>query len=154
MEGYPGRVPGSGPAAAARGGKQPVRVVVSPQVVRVSQEAPGRFEVVLQIAEGYHVNAHEPGSAELVGLELRLVGQGLELSAAYPAGEPFQAAFSADVIRVHEATVTVPVLLEQTGTVQGQPRVVLVYQVCTDQVCLQPQRVALPVKIAVDSKGK
>ena len=154
VERYPGHMPGSRPAAAAGRQQQPVRVLASPRVVWVSREAPGRFEVTLKIADGYHVNAHEPGSAELVGLELRLVGQGLELKAAYPAGEPFRAEFSKDVIRVHEGTITVPVSLVQTGTVQGQPRVVLVYQVCTDQVCMQPQRVALPVKIAVSSKAR
>ncbi len=30
---------------------------------------------------------------------------------------------------------------------EGEPKLLLTYQVCTDEVCLKPQQVLLPVKV-------
>ena len=102
---------------------------------------------MLHVAPGWHVNAHDPGTPLLTGLEIRLVGRGLELAAEYPAGEAFRTAGFGEAIRVHTGTVTIPVTVTETETWQGTPRIVLTYQVCTDEVCLRPKRVMLPLRI-------
>jgi uncharacterized protein YyaL (SSP411 family) len=125
----------------------PVEVTVSSPRILVSPEAPGRVEVTLNIDEGYHVNAHDPGVAGLTGVTVRLIGQGLELEADYPAGDPFQNALFEDNLLVHTGAVTIPLTVRQTGSWKGRPWFVLTYQVCTDRMCLEPARVLLPVRI-------
>jgi len=151
LDRYPDRVPGGTPAAAAIAAaplKDPVAIGVSSETVAVGPQNPGRFEVTLRIDEGYHVNAHEPGLDELVGLTIQVVGRGLKLAADYPRGETFRTrAFSDDDIRVYTGTVTIPVTLTRTAPISGTPRFVLTYQVCTDEVCLRPARALLPVTV-------
>ena len=40
--------------------------------------------------------------------------------------------------------------IKQTAAVQGTARLVLSYQVCTDEVCLAPRRVLVPVTIVAE----
>jgi hypothetical protein len=89
LERHPDRVSGEppGPAAAA---PEPVTIMLSHRTIAVSPDAPGVLRVSLKIDKGYHLNAHEPGVAGLVGLSVRVVGQGLTLEVEYPPGEPFR----------------------------------------------------------------
>jgi uncharacterized protein YyaL (SSP411 family) len=129
------------------GPPDPVKVTASSRTVSVSADTPGRVDITLTIEEGYHVNAHDPGLAELTGIGVKVVGRGLEVDAEYPDGDPFTNKLFEDDLLVHTGTVTIPLTLRQTSAWQGRPRLVLIYQVCTDQVCLPPVRVVLPVTI-------
>ncbi len=125
-------------------GAQPVTITPSAESVTVVPGIPATIELVITIADGYHINAHEPGLANLIGLDVQVVGaQGLTATAAWPAGELYQGE-----IRVHKGTVSVPLRIEQTGSVSGEPQLGIVYQVCTDKVCLMPTTAVLPVQIA------
>jgi uncharacterized protein YyaL (SSP411 family) len=148
LERHPDRVPGEppGPAAAAAA-PEPVKIMVSHRTIAVSPDAPGALRVSLKIDEGYHLNAHEPGVAGLVGLSVRVVGQGLTLEVEYPPGEPFRNRLFADELLVHTGVVTLQLTVRQTGPGRGRAALVVTYQVCTDQVCLQPVERALPVTI-------
>jgi uncharacterized protein YyaL (SSP411 family) len=140
----PGESPGPAPPAAA---PEPVKISLSHRTIAVSPDAPGALRVSFRIDEGYHLNAHEPGVAGLVGLSVRVVGQGLELEVEYPPGEPFRNRLFADDLLVHTGVVTLPLTVRQTGSWQGRAALVVTYQVCTDQVCLQPVERGLPVAI-------
>ena len=75
---------------------------------------------------------------------MQIVGaEGLTATAAWPAAELYQGE-----ILIHKGTVSVPVRIEQTGTVSGDPKIGVVYQVCTDTVCLMPTTLVLPVQIS------
>ena len=140
------------PAAATRPTPTgPVQVATSTSTVRVPADAPAEFEITLDIAEGYHVNAHEPGLDELIGLRLHLVGLGFELEVRYPPGEAFRTRAFETPISVHTGRLTIPVSIKQTQAMRTEPRIVLTYQVCTDELCLRPARVVLPVRILAES---
>ena len=120
-----------------------VQLQTSTAEVRVSQDGPAEFEVTLTIAQGYHINAHEPGQAYLIGLNVRLLGAGgLEIELEYPEGELFR-----DEIRIHHGTVTLPVRITRVGEMTGEPKLMVTYQVCTDQLCLAPTTKAIPLEI-------
>ena len=133
------------------GSTNPVRVTVSPEVVDLSA---GTVELTirLHIAEGFHVNAHEPGDPDLRGLEVRLVGKGAEVKVDYPAGDPFSAPIFDTEIRVHSDVAEIPVRVRTTGTTEGRLRLMLSYQVCNDRVCLAPVDEVLPVVFEVGAK--
>ncbi len=126
-----------------------VQFTTSTAEVRVSEDAPAEFEVTLTIAQGYHINAHEPGQAYLIGLNVRMLGgDGLEIELDYPEGELYR-----DEIRVHHGTVTLPVRITRIGEMTGEPKLTVTYQVCTDQLCLAPTTKAVPVTIVAESSG-
>ena len=113
--------------------------------VLVGPDAPATLELTLRIADTYHINAHEPGPSNLIGLNVQLVGvEGLVLYPEYPAGDLYRGE-----IRIHRGEVTLPLRIEQTGPAVGDPRLVVTYQVCTDRLCLAPTTLVLPVEIVV-----
>jgi uncharacterized protein YyaL (SSP411 family) len=116
-----------------------VRIELSASALMVTPDEPAALEVTLHIAEGYHINAHEPGPSFLIPLSLTVAGDGLTLVAEYPPGEVYRGPLAQEAMRVHHGRVTIPVRLETTGNVRGTPRIVVTYQVCTDKVCLAPR---------------
>jgi hypothetical protein len=122
----------------------PVKVTVTPEVVDLS-EGPATLTVHLEVTEGFHINAHEPGDPGLRGLELRVVGEGVELEVQYPVGEPFSAPIFDGEILVHNAVADIPVQISRSGAMKGRLRLLLSYQVCNDRVCLAPVDEVLPV---------
>ncbi len=151
-EAYPSYLPGQSQRTAVP--PEPVTIATSTKTVRVAPTEPGDVEVTLQISDGYHVNAHDPGLAQLVGLTVRVIGRGLEVEVNYPTGEPFRGPLGDSELRVHSGQVTLPVRITQTGPVQGRPRLMVIYQVCTDKVCLAPTRSVLPITIVAASSNE
>lgn len=80
----------------------------------------------LEMASGWHVNAHTPGPDWLVGA--RLDGA----DADWPEGEARSLGFSEDEIRLYEGRIDVPV--EAASGV-----LTLVLQACSDTICLEPE---------------
>lgn len=89
----------------------------------------GQDALMLKIAPGWHLNAHEPGQDSLIGANIE------GAVASWPAGKPFRAGFSAEEITVYEGTLTVP-LRDIFGETLD-----LTLQVCSDQICLEPETV-------------
>ncbi len=144
LESYPQRLAEAAPPATGAT-TDTVTIRTSAQTLSVAPGSPATLEITLQIADGYHINANDPGLPSLIPLIVQLTsGQGLRLQPAYPAGELYQ-----DEIRVHHGTLRLPVTIHQVGPVSGTPRLQLVYQVCTDKVCLVPSTIELEVQIDV-----
>jgi hypothetical protein len=147
---HPGRLAPDAPAPGApitSAGlhSAPVRLRASVKELHLAPGASAAFEVTLDLAPGYHVNAHEPGIHYLIPLEVALSGgAGVTLEADYPAGEQYAGPEGSMV--VHHGRVTIPVRATRTGDLAGTPTVTVTYQVCTDQSCLAPRTEALPVK--------
>ena len=68
--------------------------------------------------------------------------QGYTVIADWPAGELYQGE-----IMIHQGTVNLTVTVIQSGPAQGTPQLAVIYQVCTDRVCLRPTTQVLPLTI-------
>lgn len=132
-------------------GQGPVQVYANVEEVTVRDDAPAEIELAIKIAEGWHINAHEPGVEALVGLDVQIAGgAGIVAKVDYPAGEPLQSDSAPENARplVHESAVYLTVRLERTSEAwQGEPRIVVRYQACTDRSCAEPQAVVLGIGI-------
>jgi hypothetical protein len=149
---YPQRLVWEKPARGAQGQAAapagPVQVTLGAERLRLGESAAATIEVRLHIAQGYHVNAHEPGADFLVALTVRLAGvAGVDAEAMYPPGTPYAAAYAPQPLSVHSGLVTVPLRLRRVGPVSGEGRIEVTFQACTDRACLAPQTVALPIVI-------
>jgi len=139
---YPERLAAAAPASRPDDGAVVV-IETDTETVSVGKGTDATINVTLRIADGYHINANEPGLANLIPLVIQMTGgQGVVAVPAYPAGELFQGE-----IRVHHGTVRVPVTIRQVGPITGTPRLQVFYQVCTDRVCLMPSTTELDVQI-------
>jgi hypothetical protein len=99
------------------------------------------FTLVLEIAPGWHVNAHETSDAALVPTAAALVPTAVEAEGAeivdltYPAGRTMAA--GGGELSVYQGTVAV------RGRLRGGGRLVLSYQPCDEARCLPPVRQVL-----------
>ncbi len=123
----------------------PVEIFATEERIHVGKDRPAKLGLTLKIAPGYHINAAEPGEANLVGLRVSVInGGGVAAFADYPAGEPYG---DKGEIRVHRGSVDFDVVVEQTGPITGQPLLAVTFQACTDRECLAPMTAELSVSI-------
>jgi uncharacterized protein YyaL (SSP411 family) len=126
-------------AAAAEPSTNPAAKLerLASEVVSFQAEwaAPSRLDVKLEVAEGYHINAHQT-AAEYVATTLSVVGPGAEQVASidYPPGDEKQFAFADESMRVYEGSVTLTIRF--SASVGDKLTLRLVYQACTDSACL------------------
>ncbi len=142
---------------------QPVEVYADTERVTVTSDQPGEVNLVIRVAEGYHIFAAEPALAKampldavknLIPLRVGLVsGQGVAVYADYPEGEPYgKELIGEDDLRVHTDTIELRVALEKAdgvGPTPGNPILGITVQACTETECLEPQTFELDVAIDV-----
>jgi uncharacterized protein YyaL (SSP411 family) len=123
---------------------KPLTVEADPKRIRIAEGEEVTVDVVLTIGKGYHVNAREPGIDYLIPLEITMLGGGgLEMVVEYPKGETY--AGPEGTMLVHHGSVTVPVRLRRVGPITGKPSIMLAYQICTDETCLAPESMRIPM---------
>jgi len=93
-----------------------------------------KLRVVIDIAPGWHVNAHEPLEEYLLPTVLRAGAAALP-KGAYPAADIQRLGFSDSPLALYEGTV----VLEMDAPEGAQLPVVLEVQACNDAQCLQPE---------------
>ena len=116
---------------------------LSRQVVRLSARTVGgsgsdwtRFELLLEISEGWHINAN-PASADFL-IPTRVVGD--VRSVTYPEAEPFRPDFTDEEIAVYSNQAVITGELKTSGD-----GVSVTYQACDERRCLPPVKVAVAV---------
>ena len=110
-----------------RQGQETPQSIADSVVAATLHTTNGRFQIEMQIEDGWHVNANPASSPYLIATEV----QGDVGDITYPRGEMMTFAFSDDTISVYGGEITL------TGELRGE-RVVLVYQACDDTRCLSP----------------
>ena len=140
LQAYPDRLPRTQAADL----DSPVTAKLLPDEVVFSEDETATVVLRLEIDPGFHINAHEPGKQELLGLLVQIRGgEGIEGRVEFPLGELYR-----ESIRVHARELELPILLRKVGPLSGSPSVAVRWQACTDEVCLTPQSVLLPLEIA------
>ncbi len=136
---FPDRLPDGTPSVEA----SPVELELPPDPIRFDEDGRATVRVGLRIDPGFHVNAHDPGHEELIGLTMHLRGgTGLEASVDYPPGSLYR-----ESVRVHARSLELPVRLQRTGPLQGPYALSVRWQACTDERCLPPDTVELPLPL-------
>jgi uncharacterized protein YyaL (SSP411 family) len=141
---YQSQGAGLAPNAVARVRQEiPVAVTVNAKSVSLSESKPVTVDIALKISADIHINANKPGDSSLVPTSIRIVGsKGVEISVEYPQGDLYR-----DELRIYKGSITLPVTIRQTGPLTGTPKLMLMYQPCTDQLCLPSVGLMLPLFI-------
>jgi thiol:disulfide interchange protein DsbD len=114
---------------------------------------------VLDVAQGYHINAHTPTLDYLVATNVVFTPPpGVKVGAIkYPEPEHKSFEFSPDTkLAVHEGAIVIIAEAEAIGDLnQGSPNVaaVVTVQACNDALCLAPGEVKTDIPIQVAAKG-
>ena len=110
--------------------------------------------VMVRVAEGWHVNAHEPTMKYLLGTVLDVAPrEELRVEAAYYPDPLFRTfAFADDTLAVYEGEIAIilamraaEALAPGTHTLESRLRV----QACNDEVCLRPSFIDVPIPVEI-----
>ena len=148
LEDAPQRVASEATGARDAAADEVVHVSAEPSEVDLSTGS-ATFVVSLRIDAAHHLNAAQPGDANLVATELFLQdGDGLALEVDYPAGETREYPFTDVPLAVYEGSVALKATLRKAENVHGgNARVMLRYQACTQNACLAAHVIEVPVTI-------
>jgi DsbC/DsbD-like thiol-disulfide interchange protein len=110
--------------------------------------------VVIDIAEGWHLNANPPRPEFVIPTEVTVTSkQGAELTdVSYPAGRDFRVEGIDEPLSVYERRVVIRGSLRVPREAAGQTEELtftLRYQACNDRTCTQPQRLVLSGSLPV-----
>ncbi len=151
------RVRAQQPAALAAA--QVVKTHTYISLDRVPRGKEFQAAVVVQIAQGYHMNSHKPLDSYLIPTTLTpQLPAGFKLvEAIYPAGHDRKFPFSPDKpLNVYTDSVTLRLrLVAEAKAPLGSTSipVTLRYQACNNSACLPPVKVPVPVQVQVASAG-
>ncbi len=123
-----------------------------PEQVSVPANKPSTIEMHFKVADGLHVNSHQPHSEELIPTSLTLPeSSGVRLTAAdFPPGKDFSFAINPrEKLNVYTGEFTVRATLLAA---QGEHLVegTLHYQACNNAACMPPH--SIPVVLDVIAK--
>ncbi len=138
-------------AAGVRHGTEVVEIFAGVDRVRVAPDAPAELTLVLNMRDGWHVTAADPGESEaarrMIPLRVGIInGAGVAAYADYPEGEPHGVS-SVGKVNVYSGTVELRVALERQGEWKGTPILCVMYQACSEHECLAPTTVELDIAI-------
>lgn len=99
------------------------------------------FELQISLQEGWHINAHDPGDKRLIATAVE--GNGL-FDIRYPGSKPLDVQFSTHPIAVYSGKLKISGRQQEITTLLP-PRVTFVFQACSDQICLPPEKLVLQI---------
>ncbi|MCA9281280.1 MAG: DUF255 domain-containing protein [Phycisphaerales bacterium] len=135
--------------------KAPVEVFAPGERITVTRERWAALEIELRIADGFHINAVDPGVEGMIGLGVRIEGgAGVEMELDAPAAHAYTGGVlpppreGEGPLMVYEGTVRLTIRLRRTDDEwRGNPIIVMTYQACTDDACLAPEQIELDVAL-------
>jgi DsbC/DsbD-like thiol-disulfide interchange protein len=111
--------------------------------------------VVLDIQEGYHINANKPAESFLIPTALKLgPTPGLKTTpVVYPRPKRRKFAFSEKPMLVYEGEVLLSFTAKALPSLPAGPLTLkgkLTVQACNEEACLRPQTIDVPVVLEVE----
>lgn len=146
-----------GPAPGP-GGPPELGVTTYQQTTGAAPGETARLAVVIEIPEGWHINAHKPLDEYLIPTEVTLEPpEGFTIEGvAYPDPVLASFSFSDEKLAVYEHTAAIGIVVAVgEGIAPGDYDLpgTLRYQACNDTVCAPPKTVSFTAKLAVVAPG-
>ncbi len=104
-----------------------------------------RYLLRLEIAEGYHINSHDPSLDSLIATRVEsTTPESFQVKPQWPATNVETYPYADRPLAIYTGAVEIPLTVRFTGG-EKVPAVVVTYQACTDTACLAPQRLTVEV---------
>ena len=118
--------------------------------LQVLDEKKQLLNVEINIPQGWHINSHQPKSADLIPTELRLSdgASGWQLApVTYPQESTQKLAFQSEPLSVYTGRIQLQALVERAPTADNRLMlpVELSLQACNNEVCLPPEQLTLRI---------
>jgi uncharacterized protein YyaL (SSP411 family) len=118
------------------------RGTVRAQAHRVSED---KLEVELTLADGWHVNAHQPLQDYLIGTEIKSVNGAPPSSVEYPKPITRTLDFQQAELALYEGRVVLTTQIDDSSKSLLPSQVEVRLQACSDEICLAPENVLIEI---------
>lgn len=137
-----------------------VNVEILPRLDRVTPGGENSYAVIMDIEEGWHLNAHDPGPDYLIGVNLTLDSPGADAPGTvteirYPDPIRMTFDFAGEELNVYENRTTILVTLKASESLEAgdyELEGTLLLQACSDSVCLPPADLDLTLPLSLGSE--
>ena len=126
----------------------PVKMSCSPSTLSLNVGENKTITLRLQMAKGWHVNANEPESEYAVPLNIAVLGSGVSLSVDWPHSERITS--SGETVQVFGGIVEIPIQI--TAIAASSAQLMVTWQACNSESCLQQVTKQIPCTIAIQSQ--
>ena len=127
----------------------PVTLSCEPSTLSIAKGGKASISVQLKLSEGWHVNAHSPGSEYAIPLSFSVLNENVTLSASWPKGKKLVSA--GERVVVYSGTeVLIPVSISADKNAAGPVSISVTWQACNEDSCLAPETLQVPCKIVVE----
>ena len=113
--------PSEGPAGGMEStlNRVDIQVVAAQDTVKAGDES--SFAIILNIEDGWHLNAHNPGPEYLIGVNLNMEAKDALLvsDVQYPPSYPYDFGFSDEIINVYEGEAVVLLKLMSSAALEA-----------------------------------
>lgn len=103
------------------------------------------IKVKISIAPGWHINAEEPLQDYLIGTRLTQVNDEPLAGVNYPESETRVLGFQRSALALYEGEVTLTAPMPEPAADGIVSAVALQLQACSDEICLAPETLTLPI---------
>lgn len=120
--------------------------------VKAGDEA--QFAIVMDIKDGWHLNAHKPPLDYLIGVDLSMDASNYAMvsNTEYPAAKQRQFSFANEMLDVYEGKVAILLTVKTSADIQSDTYHLpgtLTVQACSDKACLAPSKVEVNLPLTI-----
>jgi len=126
----------------------PIRMSCEPTTVTVPSGVSATLNVKMRSAKGWHVNTHTPGNEYAIPLSFKSLDENVSISVAWPSGEVITSA--GEQIEVYGGSVVLPITVTTNGNASGPIKLMVTWQACNVDSCLQAETSRVPCTIVVE----
>lgn len=134
--------------------EQLLSLKIDPPAATAKAGGQAEFRIKLVIPAGYHINSNRPGDEYLIptAIKFEKAREFDEVAVSYPEGKKRRYSYTEAPISVYEGEVELVVTAQVSKRALTGRRALkgeLVYQPCSEQYCLSPERLALSLPVTV-----
>ena len=126
----------------------PIQMSCSPSSIQLSAGETAELTVQLAMTSRWHVNSHTPGNEYAIPLSFRVLDDNISLETSWPAAETMISA--GESVQVYSDKVSIPIVLRANESAEGSVKLMVTWQACNADSCLEPKTVRVPCVITVN----
>ena len=126
----------------------PVRMSVEPELLSIPAGSSGEIVIKLRFATNWHINSNAPKNEYAVPISFQVLTEGVTVSPQWPIGKDMISA--GESVNVFGEVVEIPITINTSASAKGGVRLMVTWQACNEDTCLEPNATRVPCEITVE----
>ena len=125
----------------------PVHMTCSPTSMQLVVGESAEITIQLAMTKNWHVNSNAPGNEYAIPLSFKVLNDNVTLETSWPTGKTMISA--GESVDVYSHNVSIPIVLHAGEGAKGSIQLMVTWQACDAESCLQQETMQVPCAITV-----